>query len=369
MRKAICYIRSCARSGEENPPIAVQEEDCRSWCARKGYYLAHVFHDSADPDRSIARQALLQALDYAIRNKVDLFLVWKIERLSRNVQDFHLLRAKLSRWGIRIASAHDPSGDDPAVQYVKDLLDQVALDEDLHAFRTERDEAQHTPVAPGPTPAFPLRGYVLCARCSRPLTASYTKGLAGRKNPYYRCPRCRGTQTRKKTLEESFAALLEDLRFSSEVLLRIRKQCEDRFGTEILKKQRELLLKKKEVLQMGQRREGLEDLYLDGSLSPSEYQEKVNQLELRIFLSEMDQREIEIEKIDLESAVNHVVNLFDDPAKGWREEKSAAELIARLIFADPPSWDGKKFLPPKLTRSVWKMPQKRTRESQQESSS
>jgi hypothetical protein len=369
MRKAICYIRSCAISGEENPPIAVQEEDCRSWCSQRGYHLAHVFHDPADLDRSNKRRALLQALEYAVRNHADLFLVWKIDRLSRNVKDYHLLRAKLSRWGIRIASARDPSDDDPAARYVKDLLDQVSLDEELRLLCRPRGEAPLVPAAAGPTPAFPLRGYVCCARCGRPLTASYNKGLAGRRNPYYRCPRCRGTQTRKSVLENAFAALLEDLRFSSQVLLRIRKICEDRFGTEILRKQRELIEKKKEVLQMGQRRESLEDLYLDGTLSPPEYQEKVNHLDLRVFLAEMDQRDIEIEKIDLEAAVNQVASLFEDPVKGWFEKRDAGGIIARLIFLEAPSWDGKKFLPPKLTPSVWKLPRKRSTESQQESSS
>src|SRR5205823_571188 len=34
---------------------------------------------------------------------------------------------------------------------------------------------------------FPLRGFVVCAECRRPYTASWCRGKAGKLFPYYRC--------------------------------------------------------------------------------------------------------------------------------------------------------------------------------------
>lgn len=48
-------------------------------------------------------------------------------------------------------------------------------------------------MAPGPPlrkkqhPEFPLRGFVRCADCGSPLTASKSRGKTGRTYPYYRC--------------------------------------------------------------------------------------------------------------------------------------------------------------------------------------
>ena len=59
-------------------------------------------------------------------------------------------------------------------------------------------------------PDFPLRRFVHCGRCERPLTGSWSKGRRHH-YPYYRCPnaRCKGVNIRKSELEGRFVTLLE----------------------------------------------------------------------------------------------------------------------------------------------------------------
>jgi site-specific DNA recombinase len=64
-------------------------------------------------------------------------------------------------------------------------------------------------------PDFPLRGFVRCERCGRPLTASWSTSRQGRKYGYYHCPstaRCKATKVRREVLENDFTDLLAKLR-------------------------------------------------------------------------------------------------------------------------------------------------------------
>jgi site-specific DNA recombinase len=58
-------------------------------------------------------------------------------------------------------------------------------------------------------PDFPLRGFVRCETCRRPLTGSWSKGRNGR-FAYYHCQRqCRAVNMSKAKLEGAFADELE----------------------------------------------------------------------------------------------------------------------------------------------------------------
>jgi hypothetical protein len=53
-------------------------------------------------------------------------------------------------------------------------------------------------------PDFPLRGFVRCEACGRPLTGSWSKGRNGR-YAYYHCQRrCRAVNVSKAALEGAF---------------------------------------------------------------------------------------------------------------------------------------------------------------------
>ncbi|MEM9968823.1 MAG: zinc ribbon domain-containing protein [Pseudomonadota bacterium] len=59
---------------------------------------------------------------------------------------------------------------------------------------------------------FPLRGFVLCAECEKPLTACWSKSRTGRKHAYYWCKTKGCSQHRKSirrdALEQDFEKLL-----------------------------------------------------------------------------------------------------------------------------------------------------------------
>ena len=62
---------------------------------------------------------------------------------------------------------------------------------------------------------FPLRGFVLCDECIKPMTASWTTGRNG-KHPYYHCKTkgcsLRGKTVQRKEMEEAFEKILRSIR-------------------------------------------------------------------------------------------------------------------------------------------------------------
>jgi site-specific DNA recombinase len=67
-------------------------------------------------------------------------------------------------------------------------------------------------------PDFPLRGFIRCSHCGRPLTASWSKSRSGARYAYYRCPssRCHNSIPRIR-LEDKFAGLLAQLQPNREM--------------------------------------------------------------------------------------------------------------------------------------------------------
>jgi site-specific DNA recombinase len=66
---------------------------------------------------------------------------------------------------------------------------------------------------------FPLRRFVRCARCGKPVTGGWARGRWGNRYAYYYCREtCSGVITRKATLEEQFVGQLRQLAPSPEWL-------------------------------------------------------------------------------------------------------------------------------------------------------
>ena len=68
-------------------------------------------------------------------------------------------------------------------------------------------------------PDFPLRHFVRCALCDRPLTASWSKGRSQR-YAYYRCQNrsCRAVNVRREAMERLFVEFLAHLQPKSQYL-------------------------------------------------------------------------------------------------------------------------------------------------------
>jgi site-specific DNA recombinase len=69
---------------------------------------------------------------------------------------------------------------------------------------------------------FPVRGFILCSECLRPVTGSWTKGRKERRFPYYWCKtencKLRYKSIRKNDLEDAFESVLKKLKPKEEIV-------------------------------------------------------------------------------------------------------------------------------------------------------
>ena len=89
IKRVAIYARvSTTEQAEEGYSIDEQERLLSDWCSKNGYIIHNVYADRGISGKSIKkRPALKQLLDDANKKLFDIVLVWKTNRLARNILD------------------------------------------------------------------------------------------------------------------------------------------------------------------------------------------------------------------------------------------------------------------------------------------
>lgn len=105
MRVAI-YARVSTSDKDQNPET--QLLPLREFAAAQGWTVAGEFTDRAPATDLRARTAWREMLDHAARRRVDLVLVWRIDRAFRSVLDAATTLERLRAWGVGLRSYSEP---------------------------------------------------------------------------------------------------------------------------------------------------------------------------------------------------------------------------------------------------------------------
>ncbi len=105
MRAGI-YIRvSTLEQAQEGYSLAAQEEKLRAYAAFQGYELAEsAYMDDGYSASSLSRPALLRLVDDVRSGKIDIVLIYKLDRLSRRVKDVLELVELFQQYGVTLFS-------------------------------------------------------------------------------------------------------------------------------------------------------------------------------------------------------------------------------------------------------------------------
>lgn len=140
--KAISLLRvSSDRQFQEGNGIANQREGNREYMKKKGYeeHSELVVVETADPDAGEVRVDFEDALSHCIKHKkeVDVVVIWKIDRFSRSgASAYWILKAMLTKHGIRLESATEHFDDSPSGEFMQSLLAATARYD--NRIRTDR---------------------------------------------------------------------------------------------------------------------------------------------------------------------------------------------------------------------------------------
>ena len=173
-------------------------------------------------------------------------------------------------------------------------------------------------------PDFPLRHFVRCGSCNRPLTGSKSTSRTGEKYPYYHCQnrKCAARiSIPKERLEADFMAYIQQLKPNSEYLRVFREAVITAYKSKF---NEALVLRDTLERELRQKRENKWKLneafiYHRDVIKPDEYREMKEALAQDILTLEMKVNEAHQDEIEIEELLDFSENLLLNAAGTWNQ--------------------------------------------------
>jgi len=136
---AVIYCRVSSKEQVDGTSLESQEIACREYAARNRMDVVKVFVERGESAKFADRTQLLELLAFCRNraNAIDCLLVWKVDRLARNVGDHFSIKASLLKQNIRVVSVTEPIDTKPEGKLLETILAGFAqFDNDVRAART-----------------------------------------------------------------------------------------------------------------------------------------------------------------------------------------------------------------------------------------
>lgn len=194
-------------------------------------------------------------------------------------------------------------------------------------------------------PDFPLRGFILCSGCNKPMTASWSKGRT-KKYPYYKCQNrgCSnfGKDIRRERIEDDFLTVLESIEPKDGVCDLVEAIVLDIWNKRMKNgdSQKTLFAKKLERVRL--EKESLLNRIVKAQSESviKAYEQKIEALdyEEQIILEKLEDKETT--KLDYGTAVDTVFEIIKKPSHIWgKGSYNDKRLVLKLVFADDLVYD------------------------------
>ncbi len=138
-KKAVIYCRvSTKEQAEEGNSLKTQEKICTEYCHSHNYEIAQIFIEQGESAKTADRTELKKLLSFCANKKsqINAIVIYKIDRLSRNTDDYSQLRLFLKRYGVEIKSTSEFFEDNPVGRFMENTMANIAqFDNDIRAER------------------------------------------------------------------------------------------------------------------------------------------------------------------------------------------------------------------------------------------
>lgn len=127
--RGIIYVRvSTHGQAERETPIESQISQCLRYAQEKGIEVIAIFKDEGISGFTSKRPQFQEAINYAIKNRVDAFIVFDTSRFARNREDAIYYKRLLRKHGIELHYVVTPLPSDPVASYLTEGIFEL-LDE------------------------------------------------------------------------------------------------------------------------------------------------------------------------------------------------------------------------------------------------
>jgi DNA invertase Pin-like site-specific DNA recombinase len=128
-QKAVIYCRvSTKEQVDEGNSLVTQERLCREYAIREGFIVDSIYIERGESARTAERNALKKMLAYCLsrKNEISAVIVYKIDRLSRNMTDYLQIRFNLKRYNVEVRSTSEQFEDSPSGRFMENMFANVA---------------------------------------------------------------------------------------------------------------------------------------------------------------------------------------------------------------------------------------------------
>ncbi len=140
MSKGVMYIRVSTKEQVEKTSLEMQERECQKEARKNGVVISpeRIFVEKGESAKVVDRTELKRMLNFLKSHKdVEYLYIWKIDRLSRNINDYYGLKLALARYKVSIVSVTEPIEDDPVGRFLEAMLAASAqFDNEIRTLRT-----------------------------------------------------------------------------------------------------------------------------------------------------------------------------------------------------------------------------------------
>src|SRR5687767_3800489 len=129
IKKAVIYCRvSTKEQVEEGNSLVTQEKNCREYAQKNGYEIAALFVEQGESAKTADRTELKRLMSFCAnrKNNIQAIIAYKIDRISRNTDDYSQIRILLKRYGVEIKSTSEYFEDTPAGRFMENIIANVA---------------------------------------------------------------------------------------------------------------------------------------------------------------------------------------------------------------------------------------------------
>ncbi|MBI1238284.1 MAG: recombinase [Alphaproteobacteria bacterium] len=197
---------------------------------------------------------------------------------------------------------------------------------------------------------FPLRGFILCHDCGKPLTACWSQGKS-QKYPYYLCATKECASYRKsikrEDLETAFEGVLQSLQPSSNLFKIMMAMFKDAWNMRLAQASETAKLLKANVAQLEKQIEALLDRIVDTGSGTvvAAYEKRIEKLEREKVLAQEKLAANGKPRLTLEESFEHALAFLSNPWNLWSNgDLVERKTVLRLAFLEPLAYCRKQGL-------------------------
>ena len=200
---------------------------------------------------------------------------------------------------------------------------------------------------------YPLKGHLRCLIHGRTLSAYGSRSRNGKIHHYYVCTKNRCPRYPIDHAHSEIERLLGEIQFSARVIKSYRSILERIFEAEDSSRVKQIQNTKDEIQRLKQRKNHIQDEYMDGKISSLEYQELKMTIDTKVFEKERSLKEMNEELSPYKEYLNRHVPALEDLASLYQKVNGKTKKqILSCIFSEKVHFENGKAAAPKYTPPI-----------------